>query len=63
MSQQEPVNHEEIHDIDSDDVAAYLTKHNDFFVTYPELLNDLEVPHQSGAAVSLIERQVGQDKK
>jgi len=60
MSQQEPVNHEEIHDIDSDNVAAYLTKHNDFFVTYPELLNDLEVPHQSGAAVSLIERQVGQ---
>lgn len=63
MSQHESVSHEEIHAIGSDDVVAYLKQHNDFFVDYPELLNELDVPHQSGAAVSLIERQVAQLRK
>jgi hypothetical protein len=40
------------------DVAAYLKDHPDFFVNNDELLTQLRLPHASGAAVSLIERQV-----
>lgn len=39
-------------------VAEYLRKHRDFFVLHPELLTDLVIPHESGKAVSLVERQV-----
>ena len=39
-------------------VADYLSKHPDFFLRHPELLGEIEVPHESGPAVSLIERQV-----
>ncbi len=39
-------------------VAAYLKSHRDFFERHPDLLTDLSVPHASGAAVSLVERQV-----
>jgi hypothetical protein len=39
-------------------VAEYLRKHRDFFVEHPELLTDLVIPHESGKAVSLVERQV-----
>lgn len=39
-------------------VAAYLTEHPDFFELRPALLESLSVPHASGNAVSLIERQV-----
>lgn len=42
-----------------DEVAAYLRHHADFFTTRPDLLAELEIPHASGAAVSLVERQVG----
>lgn len=40
------------------DVAAYLTDHPDFFVHYPEALAAIDIPHPTGDAVSLIERQV-----
>jgi len=40
------------------DVEVYLDKHPEFFQEYPELLVELKVPHPSGGAVSLIERQV-----
>lgn len=39
-------------------VCAYLREHSDFFVTHPELLEDINLPHHSGDAVSLVERQV-----
>ncbi|EGV50304.1 hypothetical protein QQ73_13195 [Candidatus Endoriftia persephone str. Guaymas] len=39
-------------------VIEYLKNHPDFFNRHPEALSELEIPHQSGAAVSLIERQV-----
>ena len=39
-------------------VAAYLLRHPDFLVHHPEVLAKLHVPHGSGGAVSLIERQV-----
>lgn len=46
----EKLNHEQ--------VAKYLREHRDFFVTQPDLLGDLELPHRSGQAVSLVEKQV-----
>ena len=39
-------------------VASYLQNHPDFFRIYPELLAHMSLPHQSGNAVSLVERQV-----
>ena len=41
-------------------VASYLRKNPDFLDEYPDILEILEINHQSGAAVSLIERQVEQ---
>lgn len=40
------------------DVEAYLKQHPEFFADNAQLLAELEVPHPSGKAVSLIERQV-----
>lgn len=39
-------------------VADYLRRHPDFFEDKPTLLADLRVPHATGSAVSLVERQV-----
>ena len=45
-------------ELDDELVAAYLREHPEFLVEHPEVLAELELPHQSGAAVSLVERQV-----
>ena len=39
-------------------VAMYLEGHPDFFNKYPALLTGLELPHESGRAISLVEKQV-----
>lgn len=39
-------------------VAAFLQENPDFFVKHSSLLAELELPHDTGVAVSLIERQV-----
>jgi uncharacterized protein YigA (DUF484 family) len=39
-------------------VANYLRSHPNFFEDKPTLLSDMRVPHQTGSAVSLVERQV-----
>lgn len=39
-------------------VVDYLRKHTDFFLTHQDLLADIRLPHESGKAVSLLERQV-----
>jgi uncharacterized protein YigA (DUF484 family) len=44
--------------LDSNAVAAWLKQHPDFFVEHGELLLDLRIPHESGKAISLLERQV-----
>jgi hypothetical protein len=45
---------------DSEQQLIELLKlHPDFLVRNPVLLTDLEIPHRTGLAVSLIERQVG----
>ena len=41
-------------------VTQYLIDHPEFLRTHPELLLHIELPHESGEAVSLIERQVEQ---
>lgn len=44
--------------VSAEQVRAYLEEHPDFFAGREELLEILYVPHPSGAAVSLIERQL-----
>ncbi len=44
--------------IDEDAVAAYLARHPDFFARHAGLLSEIELVHETGQAVSLIERQV-----
>ncbi|MES9942767.1 MAG: DUF484 family protein [Candidatus Thiodiazotropha sp. 6PLUC2] len=39
-------------------IADYLGENPGFFSRYPEILGQMVIPHESGAAVSLIERQV-----
>lgn len=39
-------------------VADYLKAHPDFFNEQPQLLTSLRIPHASGSAVSLVERQL-----
>lgn len=45
-------------EITANQVADYLRAHPDFFTRHPDLLTDLQFSHDSGKAVSLIERQV-----
>ena len=44
--------------LDDAQVAAYLKSHPDYLSRHPELLEDIELRHAAGSAVSLIERQV-----
>ncbi|MGH8548112.1 MAG: DUF484 family protein [Methylococcales bacterium] len=44
--------------ISPEQVRAYLANHPDFFTGHEELLEILSLPHPSGSAVSLIERQL-----
>jgi uncharacterized protein YigA (DUF484 family) len=41
-----------------DAIAEYLQSNPDFFERHQSLLTNMSVPHRSGAAVSLVERQV-----
>lgn len=45
-------------DVTEEQVAQYLRNHPDFFVKQPGLLAELRLPHESGGAISLVERQV-----
>jgi hypothetical protein len=40
------------------EVASYLKANPEFFIEQEELLADLSLPHESGKAISLLERQV-----
>ncbi|MFL0811119.1 MAG: DUF484 family protein [Agarilytica sp.] len=48
----------EKHSVDARAVAEYLREHHDFFVQHPDVLAEIELPHDSGSAVSLVEKQV-----
>lgn len=45
-------------ELSAEDVASYLKSHPDFFIEQEDLLADLSLPHESGKAISLLERQV-----
>lgn len=45
-------------EIQEQQVIDYLKENQDFFVSHEDLLADLKLPHNTGSAVSLIERQV-----
>ena len=44
--------------MDEDQVADYLQAHPDFFERHQSLLTNIRVPHRTGVAVSLVERQI-----
>lgn len=44
--------------LNSEDVAAFLRANPDFFAHHSTLLSELKIPHPSGRAISLVERQV-----
>ncbi len=43
---------------DEEQVVEYLLANPDFFTHHSPLLDELQIPHETGAAVSLVERQV-----
>lgn len=43
----------------ADEVIAYLQEHPEFFREHPQALTQLQLEHESGAASSLLEHQVG----
>lgn len=44
--------------LDDKSVTNYLLEHLDFFTNHEDLLLSLRIPHKSGQAISLLERQV-----
>ncbi|MDA9611772.1 DUF484 family protein [OM182 bacterium] len=42
----------------SDAVLSYLKKNPNFFIENEEILRAIKIPHQSGQAISLVERQI-----
>ncbi len=44
--------------LEPEQIAAYLREHPDFFIDHQDLLGDMTLPHETGVAVSLVERQV-----
>ena len=44
--------------LNEDAIANYLKTHPDFFLRHESLLETIKIPHESGTAISLIERQV-----
>jgi uncharacterized protein YigA (DUF484 family) len=57
MKQKAPTETTQVDELE-EQMVEYLNQHPDFFVNHPDLLGKIEIPHESGAAVSLIERQV-----
>lgn len=58
MSTAEKVTDTTSSEISAEQVAEYLRNHGEFFVEHEDVLADLSLPHQSGKAISLLERQV-----
>ncbi|WP_006787435.1 DUF484 family protein [Thiorhodospira sibirica] len=44
--------------LDAAQVLEYLQAHPDFFEQHPEILEFIQIPHATGGAISLIQRQV-----
>ena len=48
----------QLQDLSEQTVEQYLQQHSDFFERHQALLSSLRIPHSTGGAVSLLERQV-----
>jgi uncharacterized protein YigA (DUF484 family) len=44
--------------LEPEQIEAWLREHPEFFIQHSDLLAELTLPHESGSAVSLVERQV-----
>ena len=49
--------------ISSEDVVEYLTENPNFFNLNPESLSQINLKHESGNAISLIEKQISELRK
>lgn len=58
ISAAEKIESESSSELCAQDVAEYLKAHPEFFIEQEDLLADLSLPHESGKAISLLERQV-----
>src|SRR5262245_37878293 len=58
MSTQQQKRSAVVEDLSEEAIAHYLQAHPEFFDRHDRLLESLRLPHRSGGAVSLIERQV-----
>jgi len=58
MNQQIPETDNKLTDDIETEVVRYVSKNPDFFIKHPDLLRDIDISHESGSAISLIERQV-----
>ncbi|GJM11781.1 MAG: hypothetical protein DHS20C12_01840 [Pseudohongiella sp.] len=45
-------------ELSAEEVASYLKANPEFFIEHEDVLADLTLPHESGKAISLLERQV-----
>ncbi len=50
--------HNDKNTVTAEQVAQYLKEHPDFFINRDSLLEKITLPHESGKAISLLERQV-----
>src|SRR3990167_3210800 len=44
--------------VDETQIIEHLLAHPDFFTRHPDALEALQLPHETGSAISLVERQV-----
>jgi len=44
--------------LSEEEVVRYLTNNVDFFQHFPDVLETLDIPHEKGSAISLVERQI-----
>ncbi|MGV6826875.1 MAG: DUF484 family protein [bacterium] len=58
MTQATNTNSDETPTLSETEVVEYLLSQPDFLARHPDVLKSLKVPHESGAAVSLLEHQV-----
>ncbi len=54
----QPEQQDVLESMDAQSVLQFLTVNPDFFNQHPDVLNTLKIPHHTGAAVSLVEKQV-----
>ena len=54
----EKIESQSSNELSAQEVASYLKANPEFFMDQEELLADLSLPHESGKAISLLERQV-----